>query len=232
LKLGSALKSFQFASNLQLTFSVSLQVFFLALASSTLAEPPSPSYGLPSISSTYGLPEISTGYNYKPQVISTGYDYKPSIVSTEYIQKDPGRIPSEGYNLDPQLLNKIRHILIDHENSGSIKIVSKPSSSYGVPQSTYGPPQGWTQSSRVVGLDFGHLSQSIPVAYYVGTDRYASNHGGSGWSAGNSGWSSGNIVSSGWSSSNTGSSGWKTSPPVITLKPQPPAISYGVPSRW
>jgi hypothetical protein len=186
-----------------------LQVFFLALASTSFAEPPR---------STYGVPEISSGYDYKP--ISTGYAYKPSIVSTEYIQRDPGRIPTEGYNLDPNLLNKVRQILIDHENSRSTKIISKPSTSYGVPQSTYGPPSHWVQSSKVVGLDFGHLTQSIPVAYYVGTDRYASGHTNSGWNVGTSGWNTG---SSGW---NTGSSGW-TKP--ISLVPSPPAITYGAP---
>jgi hypothetical protein len=207
----------------------------VALASSTFAEPPSPShsYGLPSISSSYGAPQISSGY-----------DYQPSAVSTEYVQKHVGNIPSEGYNLDPHLLDEIKHVLIAHENegknSGSSGSSHGISSTYGVPQSQYGPPSHWMKSSKVVDLDFGHLQQSLPVAYYLGTDRYASKHVGSGWSSGssNSGWSSGSSGSSGnsgWSSGSS-SSGW--SKPAVVSQPSiqyvfPPRVQYVAPvTEW
>lgn len=200
----------------------------MAFLTTSLAEPPSHSYGAPAVSS---------GYSYEPHV-SAG---------TDYVEQHVGHQPSEGLNLDPHLLHKIEQILIQHENSGSNRIISipsishsygPPSHSYGPPSHSYGPPSHWSASSRVVGIDFGHLRQSIPVAQYVGKERYApsyhqSSHAvSSGWNAGHSA-----AISSGWSSG--ASSEWIqprapviiASAPAWSLAAPKPSSSYGLP-RW
>lgn len=181
-----------------------LQVFVAALITSSLAEPPA-------LSHSYGLPEISSGYSYEPSSHSSSHASSHS--HTDYEEQHVGHQTSEGLHLDQHLLHKIEGVLVQHENSN--KHISAPSHSYGAPQSAYGVPsyhQHWQPS--VVGIDFGHLRQSIPVAEYLGRERYAQSHGwnagqASGWVAGNSGWNAGN---SGWNAGNSGwtsgSSGW------------------------
>lgn len=200
----------------------------MALLTSSFAEPPA-------LSHSYGVPQISTGYSYEPTVSHS--------VATDYVEQHVGHQTSEGLHLDADLLHKIEHVLVQHENSGS-KIVSVPSSGYGVPQSSYGLPSHWSHSARVVGIDFDHLRQSIPVAQYLGQERYAHGYNY------NSGHSS--NYNSGYS---TGSSGWNvasrpsyvhsipqyvsSSPAWSLAAPKPsagwtvarPSIKYGVP-RW
>mgnify|MGYP007092101447 CR=1 FL=1 len=125
----------------------------VALVSSTIAEPPSYSYGPPSI--------------------SPGYSYEPHQAGTEYIEQHVGHQTSEGLNLDSNLLHKIEQILIQQENSGK-GAINGPSVAYGVPQDTYGPPIHWKPSTNVVGIYFDHLRQSIPVAQYLGIDKIIS----------------------------------------------------------
>lgn len=219
---------------------------------------PSVSYAAPSISHSapsisYGVPTSSHGWS------------QPQAVHTDYWQKDVGHQTSEGLHLDSNLLHKIEDILIAHENSeNSNKVYSAPSHSYGAPQATYGVPHwssapshhGW--SSKVVGIDFGHLRQSIQVAQLLGKDRYApahvsSSHGSSSNSHSSSGW---NVETTGWKlpsvSSSHGwaqSSGWVEAPkqhvqvistPVWSVAPAKipsgwsvakPSSKYGVP-RW
>lgn len=190
------------------------QVFLAALVTCSLAEPPA-------LSQSYGLPEVSTGYSYQPSSHETSH-------GTDYVEQHVGHQTSEGLHLDQNLLHKIEHVLVHHENSNpSAQIISVPSSGYGLPQSTYGPPshhQHWSAPSKVVGIDFGHLRQSHQVAQYLGQSRYAPSYH-TGWSSGNSGWNAGwqsgnshsgwQLVkpSSGWQSANSGwqsgaSSGW------------------------
>lgn len=191
------------------------QVFFVTLLTSSLAEPPA-------LSHSYGVPEISSGYSYEPTV--------SHAVGTDYIEQHVGHQTSEGIHLDSNLLHKIENVLVHHENSGS-KIVSVPSSGYGVPQSSYGLPSHWHQSARVVGIDFGHLRQSIPVAQYLGQDRYAQ-HYNAGWSSANTGYeTSYNTENSGWSSA--GNSDYiLPSKPTAWVQPKPSAWVQSKPSAW
>lgn len=208
-------------------FLLNPQVIFVALLATSLAE-------LPAISHSYGVPEVSSGYSYQPQ-----------SVSTEYVEQHVGHQPSEGIHLDSHLLHKIEHILVEHENSrGNNRVISAPSHSYGVPQHSYGPPSHWSPSSRVVGINFGHLVQSVPVAQYLGTDRYASSYNtgyssssSTGWSAGNLGWSAPSKPVAAWIEPRapaiiSSSPGWS----VASVKPASwtiarPSSKYGAP-RW
>lgn len=220
------------------------QVLFAACFSRSFAEPPA-------LSQSYGLPEISSGYSYQQASA-------PHSSHTEYVEQHVGHQTSEGLHLDPNLLHKIEGVLVQHENSGSNSggyLVSTPSVSYGAPQLSYGPPSHWSGSSRVVGIDFGHLRQSHQVAQYIAKDRYASSHSGSsnsGWASANSGWSAESSgwaapsKSQGWASQSAGwiepraplfvaSSGWN----LVAPKPAAtagwtlakPSIKYGAP-RW
>lgn len=213
----------------------------MALFTCTVAEPPS----------YLQIPDISPGY-----VHTSPLPRDHHSTGTEYIEVGIDHPTSEGLHLDSNLLHKIESALIQHENSGR-KVIALPSPAYGVPQSSYGPPSHWSPSSKVVGIDFGHLRQSIQVAQYLGKERYAPTYdagwssGNSGWNADNSGWSADNsgwnTKSSGW---NTGNSGWNSgytiSKPTAWVQPSPkygppakttewsvvkPSSNYGVP-RW
>ncbi|XP_047028952.1 pro-resilin [Helicoverpa zea] len=98
---------------------------------------------------------LSGGGGY--QAVSTGYQ------------------TSEGQNVDPQLLEQIRSILLREEaSSGSIggghggHGGGAPSSSYGVPSSSYGAPSTsyGVPSARVVGVVLEGVRQAIQVAQY------------------------------------------------------------------
>lgn len=186
----------------------------MALVASAAAEPPS---------SSYGLPSVQSGYNYQPQ----GYNYQPlQLVGTDYHQVNTGHQSNEGLRVDHNLLHKIEQILIQEENRNNRGGLSGISTGYGVPQSQYGPPSHWVQQSKVVGIDFGHNHQSHLVAQYLGNDRYASGHGtGQGWNKGNSGWQSGN---SGWQSQN---SGWQSGITTSYVVPSKPVVGWSEPSR-
>lgn len=69
---------------------------------------------------------------------------------------------NEGANVDPQLLEQVRQILLREESqSGS---VSAPSSQYGAPSSQYGPPS--QPSARVVAIELENTIPSIQVASF------------------------------------------------------------------
>jgi hypothetical protein len=183
------------------------------MVSTAFAEPPSSSYGLPSL---------------VVEPISSGYNYAPLNSYTEYYSKPVGRQPNEGLHLDERLLSKIKKVLIAHENSNS------GGGGYtGGLTTKYGPPEwhGYNYG-KVVGINFDHLQQSIPVAYYLGTTGYAQSHGydtssvTSGWSKPiSSGWDSSSI-SSGWESRPI-STGWSKDAIVISK----PSAIYGTP-KW
>lgn len=141
---------------------------FFAFVAVVCAEPPSYSYLPPS---TYGAPIES------------------HHTSTHYEQRPVGHSGSEGLHVDHNLLSKIKHVLIAHENSGSSgghghggheisTSYGAPQSTYGVPQSTYGVPRA---HYRTTDLHFGDVWQSNAVAYYVGKE--SGGHGGYGYSA-------------------------------------------------
>lgn len=101
-----------------------------------------------------------------------------------YEQEAIGGSTQEGLSVDPQLLDKIRQILLREESKtgGGSSGGSQPSSQYGAPQQQYGPPQA---SSRVVGIVLENTIPSIQVAQY----RSQSSAGGS--ASGSSGYPSG-----------------------------------------
>ncbi|XP_075979517.1 uncharacterized protein LOC142978817 [Anticarsia gemmatalis] len=84
-----------------------------------------------------------------------------------------GHQTSEGQNVDPQLLEQIRTILLKEEaSSGSGGSGhghgGAPSSSYGAPSSSYGPPSTsyGVPSARVVGIVLDGVRQAIQVAQF------------------------------------------------------------------
>lgn len=135
--------------------------------STSFAEPPSLTYGAPSV-----------GW----ESVSSGYSYEPSVATTHYEQRPVGHISSEGAHIDSQLLETVKRVILQHEQSSGSSggYIPRPSSSYGPPKSTYGPPAwqsaGW--APKVTNLWFDHPIQSHPAAYYVGKTSYATAHKG------------------------------------------------------
>ncbi|XP_026493287.1 pro-resilin [Vanessa tameamea] len=83
---------------------------------------------------------------------------------------------SEGQNVDSQLLDQVRQILLKEEASSSSSsgsgFVGAPSSSYGAPSSSYGVPStsyGVPSGGRVVGINLEGIRQAIQVAQYEQT---------------------------------------------------------------
>ncbi|XP_063233337.1 pro-resilin [Bacillus rossius redtenbacheri] len=133
-----------------------------ALVASAVAEPPSGySYGRPSGGGGGG--GIGGGGNYIE--VSSGYS------------------SNEGSYVDPQLLEKIRAIILKEESAAGPSYVGgsgggggggHPSSQYGAPSPQYGVPGYYT---RVVGVDLEGIRQAIQVAQYQQTS-YAAGGGG------------------------------------------------------
>ncbi|XP_026741250.1 putative glycine-rich cell wall structural protein 1 [Trichoplusia ni] len=137
----------------------------LALVACASAEPPSGyNYNRPSGGGGGGFHGgsgggLSGGGGY--QAVSTGYQ------------------TSEGQNVDPQLLEQIRSILLKEEASSGSGFGGghggqgggAPSSSYGVPSSSYGAPSSsyGVPSARVVGIALEGVRQAIQVAQYQQT---------------------------------------------------------------
>ena len=100
-----------------------------------------------------------------------------------YQQESIGQNTNEGSNVDPQLLEQIKQILLKEEsNSGNGgnggfggNGGGQLSSQYGAPQQQYGPP---AQISRIVGIELENALQAIQVA------QYSQRGGSSGGSAG------------------------------------------------
>lgn len=153
------------------------QVFLVSLFSSTIAELPSityhdqpSSYGTSSrlISLRNEAPSKQISLNYEVPSISSS-----SLTGSDFEQQRLGYQTSEGLEIDPSLLNKIKEILIEHENFASSSI----------PQSSVGPPKRWSPpSSNVIDIHFDHLQRIIPVAQFIARKHYASNFN-DGWNA-------------------------------------------------
>lgn len=95
-----------------------------------------------------------------------------------YQEEAIGGNTQEGLTVDPQLLDKIREILLREEGksgggSSGGQGGGRPSSQYGAPQAQYGPPQ--QSQGRVVGIVLENTIPSIQVAQY----RAQSSAGGS-----------------------------------------------------
>lgn len=68
---------------------------------------------------------------------------------------------NEGANVDPQLLEQVRQILLREESQSSAQA---PSSQYGAPSSQYGAPPA--QIARVIGIQLENTIPSIQVAAF------------------------------------------------------------------
>lgn len=137
----------------------------LALVACASAEPPSGyNYNRPSGGGGGGF---SGGFS---GGLSSGGSYQAVAV---------GGQTSEGQNVDPQLLEQIRTILLKEESSsgsgGSGGHGGAPSSSYGAPSSSYGPPSTsyGVPSARVVGIVLDGVRQAIQVAQFEQSGGYS-----------------------------------------------------------
>ncbi|KAH9638047.1 hypothetical protein HF086_014908 [Spodoptera exigua] len=117
--------------------------------------------------------EAPSGYNYnRPSGGGASFHGGAGGGSGGYQAVSTGYQTSEGQNVDPQLLEQIRSILLKEEASsgsgGRGGHGGAPSSSYGVPSSSYGAPSTsyGVPSARVVGVVLEGVRQGIQVAQY------------------------------------------------------------------
>ncbi|XP_055635017.1 uncharacterized protein LOC129774941 [Toxorhynchites rutilus septentrionalis] len=80
-----------------------------------------------------------------------------------YQQVSVGAQTSEGQNVDPQLLQSIKTLLLQHESTSSSQ---NAHSGGAAPQDSYGPPAGSSSHGRVIGIELAEPKQSIQVAEY------------------------------------------------------------------
>jgi len=87
-----------------------------------------------------------------------------------------GAQSNEGQNIDPQLLQQVRQILLQEESkagaSGGQQFnAGGPSGSYGAPQPQYGAPA----AARIVGIELEGVRQGIQVASFSQQSQEQSN---------------------------------------------------------
>lgn len=136
--------------------------------------------------------EAPGGYNYnRPQSSGSGVASSGSSFGSgsSYQQEAVGGNTNEGAQVDAQLLEQIRQILLREESqsgagSGGNQGGSRPSSQYGAPQPQYGPPQ--QEQARVVGIVLENTVPAIQVAQYRAQEQQAG-----GVASGSSGYPSG-----------------------------------------
>ncbi|XP_053626088.1 keratin, type I cytoskeletal 9-like [Plodia interpunctella] len=203
----------------------------LALIGCAVAEPPvGYSYSAPSSlilvgGSSGGHYSGSSGGHYSG---SSGGHYSGGLSSGGHYSSVPvGHQTSEGYNVDPVLLSKIKHIILKDEIQNEAYQQASSghghghgiSSHYGPPAPVYGVPH-----DRIVGIELEHIQQGIQVAQY-----HQAEEGYSGGYAG--GYSSGGYSSGGYSSGGHGGISQGYSAPSISYSTiGVPSGSYGVPS--
>lgn len=155
-----------------------MQCLAVALIGATTAEPPS-------------------GYNYNrpssyfPGGGGGGVAFASSSSSSfsgggNLISVSPGPSTNEGQYVEPQLLEKIRQLLLQEESSAAAHGGGGggggfPSSQYGAPSPQYGAP---SYQTRVVGVDLEGVRQAIQVAQYQQTSVGAGGGGGGGYPSG------------------------------------------------
>lgn len=109
-----------------------------------VAEPPSP----------YQYNRPSSGFG------SSGFGGS-SFGSSGFGGSSFGGNDNEGANIDPQLLEQVRQILLREESQSSAQ---QPSSQYGAPSPQYGAPPA--QVARVIGIQLENTIPSIQVAAF------------------------------------------------------------------
>ncbi|VVC91829.1 prisilkin-39-like [Leptidea sinapis] len=187
-----------------------LMTLAVALLATVAAEPP--------VGYSYAAPSL--GHGSGSSVLSSGGHYHSVPV---------GHQSSEGYHIDPHLLEKIRHIILKDEiQNQAYQSASSShgiSSHYGAPAPVYGVPH-----DRVVGVELESLQQGIQVAqYHQAVEDYSGGYSGgySGYSSGGNGYSSGGH---GYASYSAPSSGYATiGAPSGSYGVPSPSSSYGVP---
>ncbi|XP_028028395.1 prisilkin-39-like [Bombyx mandarina] len=182
----------------------------LALIGCVAAEPPvGYSYSAPSSIVIGGHSSLSSGGHYTPVPV--------------------GHQETEGYSVDPHLLEKIKTIILKDEiQNQAYQSVSSShghghgvSSHYGPPAPVYGVPH-----DRIVGIELEHLQQAIQVAqYHQAEEGYAG-----GYAGGYSGYSGISGYSSGGHGGYSGGGHSYSSPSISYSTIGVPSGSYGVPS--
>lgn len=160
--------------------------------------------------------EAPGGYNYNRPSFGGGVSAGGNAISSggNYEQEAIGASTNEGLQVDPQLLEQVKQILLREESksgSGAGGNFGAPSSQYGAPQPQYGPPA--QSQARVVGILLENTQPAIQVAQFRSQSQAAS--GGYSSQAG------------GYPASNFGSAPSSNYAPPA---PARPSSSYGVPS--
>lgn len=176
----------------------------LALIGCAVAEPPSGySYSAPTSYIVVGGGHSSGGGGYSSGGYSSG-GYSGGGLSSggHYTPVPVGHQTSEGYHVDPHLLEKIKHIILKDEIQNQAYQSSSSShghgghgvsSHYGPPAPVYGVPH---YQERIVGIELDHVQQGLQVAQYHQAEE--------GYSGGHGGYSSGGYSSGGYSSGGQG----------------------------
>lgn len=152
-----------------------LQCLAVALIGAATAEPPS-GYNYNRPSSSY-FPGGGGGGVAFASSSSSSFSGGGNLISVS-----PGPSTNEGQYVEPQLLEKIRQLLLQEEASASSHGGGGggggggyPSSQYGAPSPQYGAP---SYQTRVVGVDLEGVRQAIQVAQYQQTSVGAGGGGG------------------------------------------------------
>lgn len=206
-----------------------------------VAEPPvGYSYSAPSssyivVGGGHGSGGYSSGGYSSGGYISGGLSH-----GGHYTPVPVGHQTSEGYHVDPHLLEKIKHIILKDEIQNQAYQQASSghghghgiSSHYGPPAPVYGVPQ-----DRIVGIELDHIQQGIQVAqYHQAEEGYAGGYAGgySGYSSGGHGGYSSGGGHGGYSSGGLSSGGHASisyaAPSASYTTIGVPSGSYGVPS--
>ncbi|XP_034840302.1 prisilkin-39-like [Maniola hyperantus] len=171
----------------------------------------------------YAVAEAPGGYNYAPsssiQIVGGGGHGSPLASGGHYTSVPVGYQTSEGYHIDPHLLEKIRHIILKDEiQNQAYQSSIGGGHGHGI-SSHYGAPVYGVPHERVVGVELESLQQGIQVAQYHQAEEGYGGYAG-GYAGGYSGYSSG-----GYSGGHSGGHGSVTYTTIGA-----PSGSYGVPS--
>lgn len=147
-----------------------------ALATVAVAEPPSQSYGAPSQS--YGAPSGGGGGQLFQLVPAGGSQFNSAGGGGGFQASGDNSQTNEGQNVDPQLLEQVKQILLQEESRASASGGSQfnsggPSGSYGPPRQEYGAPAAG--GGRVVAIELERVQQGRQVASFSQQTQEQSN---------------------------------------------------------